>query len=116
MWIHWFNIPILDKSLQINLEAIEQAGVVSRREALSMPDGLTSEQEDASYQSAAAEQLKARNPNALYVVDRFAAGYQKNAIQADAIIYLLNTIRTHWLNEWKAGVEFGLLRGWLISF
>ncbi|MCA0454794.1 MAG: Bpu10I family restriction endonuclease [Chloroflexi bacterium] len=97
--------------------------------------------------SAAAEQLKARSPNAIYIVlmewlklteavnlrkykvdqiyvlrkqkntdreFRFAATYRKNPIHVDVVQHLFDAVRIHLSSDWKGGIEFGLLRGWLI--
>lgn len=96
--------------------------------------------------STAAEQLKNKNPNAIYFVVsewlkltesvnlnkfkvdqiyvlrkqkntdrefRFLPGYTKNPVYSEVVSHLFNSVRTHLINDWEGGVEFGLERGWL---
>lgn len=99
--------------------------------------------------ATAASQLKARNPNSIYLVVmewiklteninlqkyhmvdqiyvlrrqkntdrefRFLPTYQKNPIYTEVVTHLFNTVRQHLTADWKGGVDFGLLRGWLMD-
>ena len=97
--------------------------------------------------SAAAEQLKMKNPNGIYIVVsewlkltaqvnlgkykvdqiyvlrkqkntdreyRYLDGYLKNPIQVDVVEHLYNSVRKHLTTDWEKGVEYGLLKGYLL--
>ncbi len=97
--------------------------------------------------STAAEQLKMKNPNGIYIVVsewlkltaqvnlgkykvdqiyvlrkqkntdreyRYLEGYQKNPIHVDVVEHLYNSVRKHLTSDWKKGVEYGLIKGYLL--
>ena len=98
--------------------------------------------------SRAAEDLKARNPNSMYIVVmewikltesvnlkkykvdqiyvlrrqkntdrefRYAETYVKQVIDPDVVWHLYQTVRNHLTVDWRAGLNDGIARGWLIE-
>ncbi len=97
--------------------------------------------------STAAEQLKMKNTNGIYIVVsewlkltaqvnlgkykvdqiyvlrkqkntdreyRYLDGYLKNPIHVDVVEHLYNSVRKHLTADWEKGVEYGLIKGYLL--
>ena len=45
---------------------------------------------------------------------RYLPGYQKNPVYIDVVQHLFNTVRTHLTTNWESGVNFGLIKGYLL--